>query len=150
MKKNLLLGLLLFFLIVMNGVLLFMLFQKGPYGRPHKPPGDFIVKELNLNTDQLQKFNALRRTHYQEMRRLDHEMRGLKDQLFNGIGQEDFTPQKLDSITTLIAALSKQRESNMYHHFKAVSEVCTPEQRIKLNHIIAKAMRKHGPPGRRP
>lgn len=150
MKKNLLLGLLLFFLIIMNGVLLFMLFQKGPDRRPPKPPGDFIVKELNLNTDQLQKFNVLSRDHHQEMRKLDHEIRGLKDQLFNGIGQEDFTPQKVDSITTLIAALGKQKESNVYRHFKALSEICTPEQRVKLNRIITKAMRKHGPPGRRP
>ncbi|PWL37790.1 hypothetical protein DKG77_13530 [Flagellimonas aquimarina] len=149
MKKNLLLGLLLLFLVVMNGILLFMLFQQGPNRRPPGPPGDFVVKELSFDMNQMEQFRELSKGHMHAMRSIDERIRGLKDELFSGIGNEQFTTQHADSITTLIAQLSKEKELNVYDHFEAVGKICTPEQRAKLNIIISQALHHHGK-GRRP
>ncbi|UII80667.1 hypothetical protein [Flagellimonas sp. CMM7] len=149
MKKNLLLGLLLLFLVVMNGILLLMLFQQGPNRRPPGPPGNFIVKELSFDINQMEQFKELSQGHMHAIRRIDERIRRLKDELFNGIGDEQFTTQHADSITTLIAQLSKEKELNVFNHFEAVGKICTPEQRAKLNSIISEALHHHGK-GRRP
>nr|WP_298930173.1 Spy/CpxP family protein refolding chaperone [uncultured Allomuricauda sp.] len=143
MKKNLLLGLLLLFLVVMNGILLFMLFGQGPERRPPGPPGDFIVKELRFDENQMQEFRKLSKAHFKSMRVLDEQSRRLKDELFNGIGDKSFTTGQADSITTLIAQLSKDKELNVFNHFKEVGEICTPEQKAKLDKIISKALHRH-------
>lgn len=149
MKKNLLLGLLLLFLVVMNGILLFMLFGQGPDRRPPGPPKDFIVKELGFDENQMEEYRELSKAHFKSMRRFDEQSRKLKDELFNGIGDKNFTAKQADSITTLIAQLSKDKELNVFGHFKEVGEVCTPEQKAKLDKIISKTLHRHRK-GRRP
>lgn len=143
MKKNLLLGLLLLFLVVMNGILLFMLFGQGTDRRPPGPPKDFIVKELGFDETQMQEFRKLSKVHFKSMRVLDEESRKLKDELFSGIGDKNFTTRHADSITTLIGQLSKEKELNVFDHFKKVGEICTPEQKTKLDKIISKALHRH-------
>ncbi len=149
MKKNLLLGLLLLFLVVMNGILLFMLFQQGPDRRPPGPPGDFIVKELGFDVNQMEQFRELSDGHMRAMRSIDEQTRRVKDNLFDGIGNQQFTEEQADSITSIIAQLSKEKELNVFNHFKAVGKICTPQQKAKLDMIISQALHRHGK-GRRP
>lgn len=143
MKKNLLLGLLLLFLVVMNGILLFMLFGQGPNRRPPRPPKDFIVTELDFDGNQMEEYKELSKEHFKSMRRFDEQSRKLKDVLFNGIGDKNFTAKQADSITSLIAQLSKDKELNVFGHFKEVGEICTPEQKAKLGKIISKTLHRH-------
>lgn len=144
MRKNLLLGLLLLFLVVMNGILLFMLFGQGPNRRPPGgPPGNFIVKELSFDMNQMEEYKELSKEHFKSMRRFDEQSRKLKDVLFNGIGDKNFTAKQADSITSLIAQLSKDKELNVFGHFKEVGEICTPEQKAKLAKIISKTLHRH-------
>ena len=95
MKKNLILYILLVFLIVVNGFFLFNYMgnsnknkQKGPKG-----PGNFIVKELGFNEDQLKQFREKSRGHHQAMMDLSDNIKNLKDELFDRLSGFSLDPR---------------------------------------------------------
>ncbi len=147
MKKSVLLIVLLFFLMVMNGVLLYLIVQKPD--RKQRPPIEFIAEQLEFNSEQREIFSGFLEEHRHKMRRMDGELRNLKQQLFSGLGEEDQTKRTLDSIADRISRLSKARELEVYDHFNRIHEICNEEQKQKLKKIVSGALR-HGPPGERP
>jgi hypothetical protein len=145
MKKNLLLTLLLIFLMVMNGVLLFMTL-KEPHKRP-RPPRDFIFKELNFTEDQQMEFQDVNAEHHRKMRAIDERTRELKELLFSNLGSDDFSNQELDSITSRIGSLSQEREKEIFSFFNKIERMCDSAQKRKLRRIVKGALRPPGPGG---
>ncbi|WP_299529217.1 Spy/CpxP family protein refolding chaperone [Ulvibacterium sp.] len=145
MKKNLLLSLLMIFLMVMNGVLLYMT-VKEPDGKPG-PPRDFIFKELNFTAAQRMEFQEINAEHHRKMRALDDRTRKLKELLFSNLGSEGFSDQELDSITSSIGNLSQEREKEIFSFFNTLERMCDAEQKRKLKRIVRGALRRPGPGG---
>ncbi len=145
MKKNLLLTLLLIFLMVMNGVLLYMTL-KEPDKRP-RPPRDFILKELNFTEEQQMEFQEVNAEHHRKMRDIDKRTRELKELLFSNLGSADFSNQELDSITSTIGNLSQEREKEIFSFFNKLERMCDSEQKRKLKGIVRGALRRPGPGG---
>lgn len=145
MKKNLLLTLLLTFLMVMNGVLLYMTL-KEPDRKP-RPPRDFILKELNFTEDQQMEFQEVNAEHHRKMRGIDERTRELKGLLFSNLGSDDFSNQELDSITSSIGDLSEEREKEVFSFFNKIERMCDSAQKRKLRRIVSGALRRPGPEG---
>ncbi|WP_411031959.1 Spy/CpxP family protein refolding chaperone [Spongiimicrobium sp. 3-5] len=146
MKKNLLLTLLLVFLVLMNGVLLFLFFSKPP--RRSGPPHMFVVKELNFNTLQMEQYQVLDQKFEQGMRPLHHRRRQLKNEMFKMISEGNGSVKEIDSITDLIGDSEKERDLKVYYHFRAIYELCNPEQKKRFQRIVQDALqrgRKKGP-----
>lgn len=142
MRKNLLLTVLLGFLVVMNGVLIYLVLNKQDK-RPRRPK-EFISEQLNFSEEQKLEFGQIEDAHHHKMRALDHRSSDLKAYLFSQLGQSDFTYQKQDSVIALIGALSIEREKELFGYFQKVSAICNDRQRSKLERILSKAVR-HGP-----
>ncbi len=152
MKKNILLAILLIFLMVMNGVLLFLLLNK-----PEKrkgPPGTFISSQLGFDLGQQSDFLEIDRIHHLKMREIGNRSRNLKEYLFANMDDVDFTDKKLDSITDLIGKLGAEKEREVFSYFKQIESICNKEQKLKLESILQQALRRgpgpgpgHGPPG---
>ncbi|WP_422083824.1 Spy/CpxP family protein refolding chaperone [Ulvibacterium sp.] len=145
MKKNLLLSILLIFLMVMNGVLLYMT-VKEPDRKP-RPPRDFIFKELNFTEEQRMEFQEVNAEHHRKMRTIDERTRELKELLFSNLGSDDFSNQELDSITSTLGNLSQEREKEIFSFFNKLERMCDTEQKRKLKRIVRGALRPHGPKG---
>ena len=145
MKKNVLLLVLLVFLIVMNGVLLFLVVKK-PNRKPG-PPRDFIVERLDFNEEQLVEFAEIDETHHQKMRAIDDESRRLKGILFT---TREENRVNIDSIGDLIGTLAKERELEVHHYFKRIEQLCDDKQKLKLKRIVRGALRPGPPHGRPP
>lgn len=143
MKKNLLLTLLLIFLMVMNGVLLYLTF-KEPNKKP-RPPRDFIFKELNFTEEQQMKFQEVNVEHHRKMRAIDERTQELKELLFSNLGSTDFSDQELDSLTSRIGHLSEEREKEIFSFFNTLERMCDAEQKRKLKRIVYGALRPPGP-----
>jgi len=149
MKKNLLLYILLAFLLVVNGFFLFNHLakpdRKGPRG-----PGDFMVKELQFNEDQLHSFNELNGEHHRKMRLLSNDLRKLKDELFSKISVTSIDVNVIDSLTTLIGKKEKEKETEIFNHFRNIQDICTKKQKEKFKMIIKDALHRGGDKGQRP
>ncbi|MEK6155596.1 Spy/CpxP family protein refolding chaperone [Flavobacteriaceae bacterium 3-367] len=151
MKKNLLLFILLIFLVLMNGTLLYLFFSKAP-GRP-APPHLFIVKELRFSPSQMQQYDSLQDEFESAMRPLRERTRTTKDALFNSISKERYAERAIDSLTSIIGTLAKEEDQQVARHFRAIYELCDEKQKRQFRRILKDALHGpgkngHGPPPR--
>ena len=142
MKKNALLTILLVFLMVMNAVLVYLIWNKPD--KRMRPPRNFITNQLDFDPGQESEFLEIDRIHHLKMRRIDDQSRDLKEILFSSMGDAAFTDAKLDSITNLIGTLSQAREKEVFSYFRQIESICNEEQKITLQGIVRNALR-HGP-----
>ena len=147
MKKNLLLYVLLVFLIAVNSFFLFNYLGNSDEtenrNRP-KGPANFIVKELNFNDEQMLQFKRYNRKHHQQMRRISDDIKQLKDALFNKISDVLLNENAIDSITTLIGEKVKEKDIEVFYHFKSIQELCDDNQKETFKRIINDALHREG------
>ncbi|MEL6974721.1 MAG: Spy/CpxP family protein refolding chaperone [Bacteroidota bacterium] len=143
MRKNTIILIALVFLVIMNGILLYLVVQKPE--RPRRHPRTFLAKELALNPQQLEQYEILEQDHHRTMRKLDDRFKRIKGDLFRNLGERS-DEKVVDSLTQLIGQLSQERELELFHHFSAIERICTPEQKEKLNRLVTGALHPKGPP----
>ncbi|WP_203255755.1 Spy/CpxP family protein refolding chaperone [Hyunsoonleella ulvae] len=153
MKRNLPLYILLVFLIIVN--VFFLNNYLGSNNKEqqvieHKPPGDFLMKELGFDDMQKEAFRALTHKHRQKMRGISDEIRVLKDELFGSISDTLSGSKKVESIASLIGDMETLKDLEVFRHFKEVQKLCDAEQKKKFSKIIQDALkpgfRNHRPP----
>ena len=156
MKKNAVLYILLFFLIGVNGFFLYNYIGKPDMVKESRPrnPMDFIIEQLEFDSEQMQKIKLLNRAHHHKMMRIRDDEKELKDALFNSISNSAIDENYVDSITTLIGEKEKMRDMATYYHFKKIQEICNDKQKEIFKKIINEALhkagrREHGPPPHR-
>jgi protein CpxP len=151
MKKNTLLYLILMVLVVMNGFFIYTFLNK-PNQNPTRlkgNPTEFIAKELGFNEAQLDKLKILDDSHKRAMKRSDDELKELKDVLFGNLSNPTDRPSTIDSLTTLIGIIEKEKDMNVFKHLKSIQDLCTDNQKQRFQKIITEAMhRPKGQPGR--
>jgi len=116
-------------------------------------PLGFIAKQLHFDDAQLEKMKTINKAHHQKMKRISDDLRGLKDDLFKELSNTDLQDETVDSLTTLIGEKQKERETEVFYHFKSIRDICTEKQSEKFEAIIKDALRKgvnNGPEGQRP
>ncbi len=105
-------------------------------------PRDFIVKELGFNESQLERFRALNQRHHRTMRHLSEDIKELKDGLFDELSVSPTNDILIDSITSLIGERQKDKETEVFYHFKRIQEICNKKQKEKFKNIIIDALHK--------
>lgn len=110
---------------------------------------NFIVKELNFNATQLEQFNVKSEKHHEAMKRLSHEIKALKDELFPNIFDKAINESVIDSLMSLICEKEKEQEKEIFYHFRAIQDIANDEQKEKFKMILMDALRK-GNQGNRP
>jgi hypothetical protein len=143
--KSKLLPIILFLLILLNGVLIFMLVKKPQDRFNQNSKRNFLTQELQFSEDQTIQFNEFERVHRDVMMEIEEQVREQKDVLFSSFQKEDIN---LDSLTTKIGLLQGKKDLEVYVFFKKVRTLCTLEQSEKFDKIIKKALR--GEEGRPP
>ncbi|KGL63678.1 hypothetical protein [Polaribacter sp. Hel1_85] len=136
--KSKLLPILLFLLILLNGVLIFMLVKKTHEKRVPRPERNFLIEQLQFSESQTKQFKELDKIHRGFMLKIDNEVRDLKDVLFNSLQKENFN---VDSLTSKIGLLEAKKDSEVFNFFKKVRSLCNSEQLQNFDKIIEKALR---------
>jgi len=112
--------------------LLLLVFIVSPKSEPksgHKGPRNIIIKKLNFNESQIEKYDELIQWHRTKIREKEHEIMELKNTLYGNIlGEEDNTFKK-DSIINEIATTQKEIEGIHYQHFQDIEALCEGEQK---------------------
>lgn len=140
MKKNIILYLLLAFLIIVNGIFLFLFLNK-PARIGHKPE-DFIAKQLKFDEKQLEQFAQLNDNHKEDRRKYADNTKQLKDMLFSKISDENVTSATIDSITNLIGKKEQAKEMMVFNHFRELRAICNEKQKERLDKIIEDGLDK--------
>ena len=151
MKKNIILYVLLVFLIIVNGIFLFLFLNK-PSKKGQKPE-DFIAKQLKFDAKQLEQYSQLNELHEKDRRMFADNTKQLKDALFSKISDENVTSVTIDSLTNLMGKKEQAREMMVFNHFRELRAICNTKQKIELDKIIEdglhKGRRENGRPQRK-
>jgi protein CpxP len=142
MTKNTILYVLLAFLIIANGFFLYDYLGKPDRKGPRNNPQQFIVKELNFNADQMQEFKGIGKNHRERMIQLNQEQKQLKDQLFSKISENNINPLEIERISSLIGENNKNKDLEVFNHFRAIQEICNDPQKQKFKKIVMDALHK--------
>ncbi|MBU2950085.1 hypothetical protein KO493_05170 [Tamlana agarivorans] len=144
MKKNLLLYILLFFLLVVNGFFLFDYMENSHDAKKSeaKNPLGFIVKELKFSEVQLKDFKRINKTQRREMELVDQALRRTKDALFEKISSASVRTKEIDSLTTIIGENQKTKENLVFKHLRSIQELCNEKQKQKFQSILKDALHK--------
>ena len=147
MKKNIILYVLLAFLIIVNGIFLFLFLNKP--GIKGQKPEDFIAKQLKFDERQLEQFGKLNDSHKEDRRKYADDTKQLKDMLFSKISDENVTSVTIDSITNLIGRKEQAKEMMVFNHFRELRAICNEKQKGRLDKIIEDGLDK-GQEGMKP
>jgi hypothetical protein len=107
----------------------------------HETPRDYVIRNLDMADEQVDKYDVLIHAHRQAMHGLRDEAMQYRRILFSGIGNKN-NPVNADSIAQLIAEAQKRIEIVTYEHFAQVREICTDAQKPVFDNIINDVIKK--------
>ncbi len=100
-----------------------------------------LEKDLNFNEDQVEKMQALKRTHKNKLYTLMRELKHHETQLFRKYNS--VTDREIDSIALITGKIRSEIERMNIRHFKEMRTICeTDEQRQKFDTLISKVGRR--------
>ncbi|MBI3509122.1 MAG: periplasmic heavy metal sensor [Bacteroidetes bacterium] len=116
-------------------------------GGPHAGPRDFLVHELDLNSDQQKKFDDMIFAHRQLMEELQRKIHDHRDSLIHELGKNNSDSSLVNSLTMEIGADQAAIEKNNFNHFRSLRMICTDQQKLKFDSVITIALHMMGPEG---
>lgn len=155
--KNKLLYTLIILLVVLNlGTLSFMWYTKLSPPKPDFIPpqprsgADFLNEELKFTKEQNEKIEKLREEHFQKIKTIKDEGRGLRDLFFSNLSKAEVDSAKINEIANAISMSEKKIELTTFYHMRKIREVCDENQKKKFDEIIQDVLKMGLGPGRGP
>ncbi len=113
-------------------------------------PFDFLTKELALDSNQIEAYNALRNEQRKNAEPLKKAIRDSKDSLFGLLKKSPVNDNDLQYALNKVGAAQIGLDKSTFQHFQSVRKLCNPKQQLKFDSIIQQAMQMFGQPNRRP
>jgi protein CpxP len=107
----------------------------------------FLTEELGLTVEQQQQLKDLRQEHMHNSRKIMDASHENRKQLHDMISNATVDDSLVVQLYTEIGANFGEMERVTFEHFRAMRNICTPEQQEKFDQIISKALRKNRPLG---
>lgn len=119
------------------------------FGRPHTPrPGialkKTIVERLHFDAAQTAAYEQLIGQHQAAVRAKDQQLAQLRQALYNTLAIADTAGK--DSLVQQIGAVHSGIEQLHYEHFKAIKNLCRPEQATAFDQLSGELSRFFAPP----
>lgn len=144
-----------FYIVVMScllvsNLLLIAFITLGKQHKPHERPREIIIRKLNFDNQQIEKYDRLIKTHQRQLREKDEEIFVVKNQLYQLLNT-DADSLKKDSLIARIAAIQKDIEMIHFDHFRDIKNTCRPEQTEAFDKLAGEIadIFSHKPPGPR-
>ena len=80
------------------------------------------------------------------MMKLEQEDKKLKDQLFSKISEKNVILLEIERITSLIGENRKNKDLEVFNHFRAIQKICNDLQKQKFKKIVMDALHKRSLP----
>lgn len=119
--------------------------QHPPHGRPHG-----LASEIGLNEDQMDKFMALQKPHFERMDGYRNQMVAARLEAFKDFGKPGQDTAAARSAFLKISQVQAQAEMDRFQHFQDVLALCDPEQAARFIEILPRVLSRPGQPENRP
>lgn len=114
-----------------------------------KIPAEFLIKELQLNAQQQQQFEVLKREHQDASGTLRKEIKDAKEELFDLLKTGGAADTVKQSAVRKISLLTEKLDLVTFNHFEKVRAICSSSQQKRFDKIIklvTKMMGQQGAP----
>lgn len=131
-------------LLVILNISLIAFFYFSPTLGPRRPPraaSEFLIQELQLNSDQVLAYKNLIEGHRKKADSLVSIIRTLKTDYFSKIG----SGEQNDTLVLRIGEQQLALEKLTFNHFQYLFELCDLEQKKKFKGVIHEAMKQMSP-----
>lgn len=138
-------------LLVSNIILIAFVFLdgNGPGGRDHDRPRNIIIEKLDLDEDQIKKYDELIHWHREQISMRDQRIFELKNKLYKQLALKD-NHTDVNVLIDSIAQLQKEAEQIHYRHFNDIKLLCREEQLPAYNKLLKEIAgifsHRQGPP----
>ncbi|HLP12614.1 MAG TPA: hypothetical protein VK177_11830 [Flavobacteriales bacterium] len=131
------------------GLMAFVLLRPCPPPPPHGGPhgvDKFIINELELDEQQIAKFDLLKKEHRSKMEKLRKSGRKLRNVYFEQLKNTKENDSLVRARATAIGINQQEIELATYIHFKSLRNMLTETQKEIFDSIIQEVLRRMGPP----
>jgi len=139
MKRETLLTLTTCALLVINiGTLVYLIAGK-PEERPrgNRVVDKLIIEGLKLNETQIGQFEELKHDHRSQINEVERRERKLQKVYFELLQQEKPDHAVADSVSQLLGAIQEEKLQITFDHFSDLKGICSPEQKVLFDSLIA-------------
>jgi hypothetical protein len=153
-KQNKFIGWVIAMLVALNILTLTIIWfqidkkNRSPVNTDKKPaPGSvrLMQNEIGLSEDQVNKFQEMRSDHIKKTKDINDALDDLKIRVVDELFNPQSNQRRVDSIASKIGTLQSQLEIMRFEHFRALVQICNPEQKEKLHPILREVFSKKGP-----
>ncbi|MBL0912556.1 MAG: periplasmic heavy metal sensor [Bacteroidia bacterium] len=145
-----------FYTIIIAGLLIsnvllviFALDPSRPRGFDPDRPRNIIIGRLDLDEEQVRRYDILIQAHRTDIAAKDREIMHCKSELYAYLTQEK-GPAPLDSLSGKIGQLQQEVEKIHYAHFLQIRALCRPEQLSAFDALSRDIAGIFNPPHPRP
>jgi Spy/CpxP family protein refolding chaperone len=145
-KTRSLVTIIIFLLITNVGMLLFFVFSSKPVKKePDREQGgggmyNSLQKEVGFSTAQLDRYQVLRKEQRDIVRPLFVELRAAKKNFYDLLYSDTVSDSLIIADADSIAQKQKKLDIQMFHYFKNIRNMCTPDQLQKFDSTVNKVV----------
>ncbi len=145
-KTRSLVTIIIFLLITNVGMLLFFVFSSKPLKKePDREQGgsgmyNSLQKEVGFSTAQLDRYQVLRKEQRDIVRPLFVELRAAKKDFYDLLYSDTVSDSLVIADADSIAQKQKKLDIQMFHYFKNIRNICTPDQLQKFDSTVNKVV----------
>lgn len=137
-------------LMVLNIMLLFLHFNRpGGPGKLQNEPKNIIIKKLNFDAVQIEKYKKLIEIHRHLILKNEKEINDVKNKLYLQLNQQTDTTIT-NHLYNEIAMLQKNALMLNISHFKDIKSICKPEQLPYFEKLVGELSQIFAPKMNRP
>lgn len=111
---------------------------------PQSAPIILMQREIGLTSEQADKYEQLRNDHKTRMKGINDDLDKLKVKLADQVFNPQLQQPQLDSMVVTIGRLQSELELMRFSHFRDLAQICTVEQREKLQPILREVFGRKG------
>ncbi len=127
-------------LVLVNSATLILMWVNKPPFPPehphHQRPDKLIIERLELDDDQQNQFEVIKKEHQGQMRKLNEEANEIHKKYFDLLKEENLNDSIADSFEKQLASITEKREEYTFRHFQKLKSICKPEQIGSFNDFI--------------
>jgi Spy/CpxP family protein refolding chaperone len=160
-NKKLLIGLILFLVITNIATILTVLVHTGKtIGKdqegkkatavevtgsvPDNQRTQFFTNELNLDSDQQEKFREIHRNYMRSARVISADMSQLRDDLLEAMDQDQPDSIRMNNLSAQIGQKHTELKKLTVKYYTGLKAICKPDQHEKLYELIRKIIKPDG------
>ncbi len=138
LHKNKLLTWLVLLLVVINiGAMVFILMGKPKHENPLQgSPKEFLSRELKFDEKQQVQFEKLVADHRDQANDARKKIKEEKEKMYGLLKNGNLTESLKKSAVEQVADATKELDLITLNHFEKVRNICTPQQKSKLDQIM--------------